>query len=266
MTLIPDPQVSGAWLVRQNGADQSWIDPNDPTRLEFDYMVRFAQHIEAHAPLPERLTVIHIGGAGMSMARYVAATRPTSPQIVFEPDTELTAQVRQVVPLGKHSGIKVRPMGGVAGIAGLRDDYADIVILDAFAGGQIPADVVTDQFFTDIARVLHPSGELLANLVGERPFDWARRAVAGLRTVFGQVVLGSASAVLTGRRSGNLVAAASQMPLPIEALERATAGSAFPHRLLHGMALTKFLAGAKPFTSTDTTPSPIKDKQLTWFE
>ena len=36
--LLPDPDVAGAWIVRAGGADQSWIDPEDPTRLEFDYM------------------------------------------------------------------------------------------------------------------------------------------------------------------------------------------------------------------------------------
>ena len=32
--LLPDPDVAGAWMVRVGDADQSWIDPDDPTRLE----------------------------------------------------------------------------------------------------------------------------------------------------------------------------------------------------------------------------------------
>lgn len=48
--LLPDPDVAGAWMVRVGDADQSWIDPDDPTRLEFDYMQRIADHLDVHRP------------------------------------------------------------------------------------------------------------------------------------------------------------------------------------------------------------------------
>lgn len=62
--LLPDPDVAGAWMVRVGDADQSWIDPDDPTRLEFDYMQRIADHLDVHRPAGERMRVIHLGGAG----------------------------------------------------------------------------------------------------------------------------------------------------------------------------------------------------------
>ncbi|MBD4447847.1 spermidine synthase, partial [Xanthomonas citri pv. citri] len=52
--VLPDPDVAGAWTVRVGGADQSWIDPDDPTRLEFDYMQRIADHLDVHRPAGER--------------------------------------------------------------------------------------------------------------------------------------------------------------------------------------------------------------------
>ena len=48
-----------------------------------------ARQIDEHGEPGERLRVIHVGGAAMTLARYVAHTRPTSPQIVLEPDAEL---------------------------------------------------------------------------------------------------------------------------------------------------------------------------------
>ena len=44
--VLPDPHTPGAWVVRVGGADQSWVHPTDPTRLEFDYMQRLADLID----------------------------------------------------------------------------------------------------------------------------------------------------------------------------------------------------------------------------
>ena len=79
--LVPDREVRGAFFVRVGGTDQSFVDPADPTRLEFDYAQRMADVIDTIAPAGERIRVVHVGGAGMSLPRYVAATRPRSAQI-----------------------------------------------------------------------------------------------------------------------------------------------------------------------------------------
>jgi len=97
--LVPDREVPGAYFVRVDGTDQSFVDPADPLRLEFDYVQRIAEVIDTMAPKGERIRVIHIGGAGMTLPRYVAATRPTSAQTVFEPDEALTEQIRATIPL-----------------------------------------------------------------------------------------------------------------------------------------------------------------------
>ena len=94
---------------------------------------RLADLIDCAAPAGERLRVVHIGGAGLTLPRYVAATRPQSAQVVFEPDVELTDFVRTHLPLPARSGIKVRAADGRSGLAALRDAYADIVVVDAFA-------------------------------------------------------------------------------------------------------------------------------------
>ena len=52
--VVPDPEQPGAWYVRINGTDQSWIDPDDPTPLEFHYMQRIADVVDAHPPAGDR--------------------------------------------------------------------------------------------------------------------------------------------------------------------------------------------------------------------
>ncbi len=263
--LVADPDRPGAWIVRVGGADQSWLDPSEPTRLEFDYMERIADHLDLHRPAGERMRVVHIGGAGMNLARYVAATRPTSPQIVLEPDTLLTEEVRRKAPLPPHSGIKVRPVDGRAGIAAMRGDFADVVVLDAFAGARVPGDLVTAEFFTDVSRVLHADGILVANVTDSAPMNWTRRVAAGLSSVFGQVVLEAESATLKGRRYGNVILAAGDAPLPVADVVRRCAGAAFPFRVVRGAALTRMLSSASPFTDADTSASPGPPHGATYF-
>ncbi|MSS46248.1 spermidine synthase [Cutibacterium sp. WCA-380-WT-3A] len=259
------PDADGAWIVRVDGADQSWIDLDDPTRLEFDYMKRIADHLDVHRPAGERMRVIHVGGAGMCLARYVAATRPTSPQIVCEPDTELTAEVRLKAPLPARSGIKVRPVDGRSGVAAMREDFADVVILDAFKGAQVPGDLVTVEFFADVSRILHSDGLVVANLADSAPLTWTKRVVRSAETVFSSVCLAAESSTLKGRRYGNIILAASHGPLHDEELVRRYSGAAFPFRLITGDALAKLLAGARPFCDDDTESSPGPPGGATFF-
>ncbi|MFA6300576.1 MAG: spermidine synthase, partial [Nocardioides sp.] len=119
---------AGGFVLRHDGRDQSHVDLDDPTYLAFDYVRRMGDVVDAMGEPGAPLRVVHVGGAGMTLPRYVAATRPTSPQIVLEPDTEVTELVRAELPLPRRSGIKVRPVDGRSGIAALRDGQADLVI------------------------------------------------------------------------------------------------------------------------------------------
>ncbi|WP_203568172.1 spermidine synthase [Aestuariimicrobium ganziense] len=263
--VVPDPDHPGAWFVRVGGADQSWVDPDDPEHLAFDYMQRIAHHIDAHAPRGERLRVVHIGGAGLSLARYVAHTRPTSPQIVCEPDETLTAEVRETIGLPRNSGIKVRGVDGRAGVRAMPDDYADIVIVDAFVGARVPADLVTVEFFADLRRIARPDAQVLLNVTDMHPFAWTRRLVSGLRIYFRHVALSTESSTLKGRRFGNVVIGASATGLPIQHLNRAAAGAPFPYRVVSGEHLTSLVGGAQPFHDGASDSSPAPPSGLTAF-
>ena len=117
---------------------------DDPTRLAFDYVRRMGDVIDALGEPGAPLRAIHVGGAGMTLPRYLAATRPGSRQTVLEPDEELTALVRRDLPLPPRSGIKVRPVDGRAGLGDLPDGRADLLVLDAYARGRARPDRVVD--------------------------------------------------------------------------------------------------------------------------
>jgi hypothetical protein len=257
--LVPDRDRPGSWIVRISETDQSYVDPSDPTWLEFDYVQRIAAVIDQLGPPGQRLRVVHVGGGGLTLPRYVAATRPTSAQLVFEPDATLTAAVRQVAPLPRRSGVKVRPLDGRAGLAALPDGHADLVIVDAFAGPSVPAELAAAEWFADVARVVGPAGTLVMNLTDHGALAWSRRVVAGVAEAFlgrgGRLTLAVESSTLKGRRFGNLIVAAGPA-LDVAGLARRAAGAPFPYRLLAGPELARWLGGARPFTDADARPSP----------
>ncbi|WIY82329.1 fused MFS/spermidine synthase [Propionimicrobium sp. PCR01-08-3] len=259
------PDGSG-WVLTMDEVAHSWVDPDDPTRLEFAYMVRLADYLDLAAGPGERMWVIHIGGGAMSLPRYVAATRPTSAQIVLEPNVELTAKVREYLPLPPRSGVKVRPLGGREGVTEMPDDYAQAIVVDAFADARVPKSLISTEFFEQCFRVLHADGMLLVNVIDTFPLAWTKRVLAGISQFAGHLALSAELAVLKGRRHGNLVLAASRAELPVDQIVRKAAGADFPYRVMHGAKLVSFIGGAEPFTDADAEPSPVVERGLLHFE
>ncbi|GAA3532616.1 fused MFS/spermidine synthase [Aeromicrobium panaciterrae] len=261
----PDRDRPGAFTLRIDGTDQSYVDLDDPLRLEFDYVQRIVDVIDAHGTPGAPLRFVHIGGAGMSVPRYVASTRPTSAQIVLEPDERVTALVREQLPLPRNSGIKVRPVDGRTGMAAMRPDFADIIVLDAFDGARIPADLVTTEFFGQTASVLTENGLLLLNIADRAPFAYARRVVAGVNATFANVMISAEPATLKGRRFGNLLVVGSRGTIPWEPLARKAASSPLPYRVVPYREVVDRFAGQSPFTDADTEQSPPPPGGATFF-
>lgn len=198
------------FVLTLDDMQQSAVDLADPTNLVFDYMRRIGDVLDRLPAGP--LRVVHVGGAAMTLPRYLTATRPRSPQVVLEPNGEVIALVRTQAPLPTGSGISVRETDGLTGIAALADGSADVVILDAFARGVVPAELTSAAFFADVRRVLADSGVLIANLTDAAPFPRIRSAVAALRVVFGEITIGAEPATLKAKRPGNLIVVAGPAP------------------------------------------------------
>ena len=260
--LVPDLAYERAFTLRVGRTDQSYVDLDDPLRLEFDYAQRLVDVLDSVAEPGQRLRMIHVGGAGMTLPRYVAATRPSSAQIVLEPDTELTAFVRRHLPLPTRSGIRVRGIDGRRGIAALRDGYADLVIIDAFVGARVPAELTTAEFLADARRALSDHGVIIINLTDRGPLCYVRRVLAGARLAFPHVLLCAESSTLKGRRFGNVIIAGGVTPLPYASIADQAGRPPFPYRVLHGGRLRQMLADATPFSSDDAEQSPEPGRNL----
>lgn len=257
--LLADADRPGGWLLLTDRIRQSYVDLDDPTYLDFEYVQAFADVIELLPDAP--LAVTHIGGGACTLARYVAARRPGSSQLVFEPDESLTATVRARLPFARGTRVRIRAQDGRTGIASLRAASADVVVLDAYHGGRVPAELTTAEFVADLARVLRPDGLLLANLADGPPLQYTRRVVATVRETLPEIALRADPAVFRGRRFGNVVLAASCRALPVDGLARAAASAMFPQRVMAGAALAGFAGRARALTDADPmrSPSPPDD-------
>jgi spermidine synthase len=252
--LLADDDRPGGVMLIMDSVLQSYVDLDDPTYLDFEYVQFFASLL---ATLPDgALAATHIGGGGLTLPRYLTVIRPGSTHIVLEPDVALTEIVRRDLPLPRQHRIRVRPLDGATGVAGLADASADLMVLDAYADGRVPSELTTVEFFTECSRVLRSDGVLLANLVDEPDLRYIGRAIAGLRAVFGEVVLVSSVDVLKGRRFGNVVLAASSAAFDVDELRRQVARQPFPAGVLSPAELTRKFPGSRPWTAADRAESP----------
>jgi spermidine synthase len=253
--LLRDLDRRDGWVLSKDGVPQSYVDLQDPTFLEFEYVRLMADVIDVLDDGP--LSCVHVGGGACSIPRYVTATRPGSRHLVVEPDGLLVDLVREQLDLRSVPKLKVIVAGGREGTQKIWDDSADLVVLDAFSGATMPVELATAEYFADLTRVLRPTGTLLVNIADGKGLAFARRLVATVRGTFGQVALMAEPAVMRGRRFGNLIVAASRHPLPVDQLTRSAAGGLTQARCVHGQALVDFVAGAAPIRDGDAVLAPV---------
>ena len=255
--LLPDTDLPDAHLLTVDGTPQSYVDLDDPTHLEFEYVRRLAHLADlALPPAPAAVDALHLGGGALTLPRYLAHTRPGSRQLAVEIDPELTEFVRTHLPLDKRARLRVRAADAREALATMKPQAWDLLVSDVFAGARTPAHLTSLEYVQLTAHALRDGGVYAANLADGSPLRFARAQAATVQAVYPHAVLIAEPAVLRGRRYGNLVLAASRHPLPVAALTRATAADPFPARVLAGEELAAWTGGAVPVTDATAADSP----------
>lgn len=232
-------------LLRQGDMDASYVDLADPRHLEFDYLRRMRDLVEA---LRAR-RIVHIGGAGCALARALAASDRDAVrrQDVVEVDGEVLALAREHLGLRRVPGLRIREADGRAFLAGRADASADAILIDAFVGARVPPHLATAEALHDAARVLRPGGALAINVVDAPPLDDVRAIAAGLREALPVVAALGAGPVLRGRRAGNVVLIGGHGPLPLERVRVRAAADPSPFALLAPREVAALSGPAAPW-------------------
>jgi spermidine synthase len=277
--LLNDVERPEAWTLLIDGILQSEVDLGDPRHLEIEYMQRLGHLADLAAPTGLPLDVLHLGGGALTLARYVAATRPGSRQLAVESNATVAALVSRRLPVARPGRARhhwpepgqTRPGTGEIGVLvadartaleRLPAGSFDVLVVDVFAGAQTPAHLTSVEFTVAGARVLRPSGIYAVNVGDGPPLAHARGRVAAVRSAFAHACVLAEPAVLRGRRFGNLVVIGSDRELPVNGLIRRIAADPFPARLVEGAALDRFVAGRAPIVDANPEPSPVMPAEI----
>lgn len=264
--LIPDVDRPRAWLLTVDGVLQSYVDLDAPTHLAFEYARWLGHLLDAVAAPGRPLDVLHLGGGGLSLPRYVAATRRGSRQRVVELDGGLAALVTERLPLPPEADVRVRVADAREALEEAPDASADVIVSDVYHDRRVPARLTSSGYARAAARVLRPHGVFAVNLADTAPFDFLRPQLANLVTAFPERCLVAEPATLRGRRFGNVLLVGSAQPLPLAEVARWVAADTFPARVEHGPALDRLLAEAEPVPEEDARPSPPPPDGAFWVD
>jgi hypothetical protein len=248
--VVTDDERPSGRVLELDGLRHSYVDLDDPTHLEFDYIAALASVADTAFPSTEPIVAYHLGGGGLTIPRYLAEVRPGTTSVVSEIDPGvLDVDVAQL-GLETGPGLTVRIEDGRLGIGDIPSASQDLVVGDAFGGVSIPWHLTTREAMTEVRRVLASDGLYAANLIDFGPMEFVRAEIATLRTVFDHVVLLADADVLDSAAGagGNVVVVASQAPVNLTALANRLAGRVPDWRLIDGPGLGAWVGDAMVLT------------------
>jgi SAM-dependent methyltransferase len=244
----PGRPTSGRSL-RLDTLRHSYVDLADPSHLEFRYTQLFAAAIDELAPAGP-LDVVHVGGGGWTMPRYLADARPGSRNTVLEIDPLLVDLVRDRLVRQPIPGLEVVVGDGRLSVHDRATASADVVVGDAFGGLAVPWHLTTREAVADVRRVLRPGGLYVVNVIDYQPLRFARAEARTLLDVFGSVAVVAPAAVIDGQGGSNVVLVATSDRIDGTALLTATGGG---ERVLVDASARSF-AGNAPVLRDDHAP------------
>jgi predicted O-methyltransferase YrrM len=250
---VIEPDDTGAVVVMIGGAAQSRFIPSDPTYLAFAYL----RHLAAVVDTCQPADVVHLGGGGLALARYIAHTHPSTRQIVVEPNRPLAQEVLTRFPV--HGGlISVRYTDGRTAVRSLSAASVDLVVMDAYCARTVPEELTTIEFVALVMRALRPDGVLVFNLVDYPGLAYVTRVCATV-----EHVSDAAIAVLSPKRPsfGNHTVVCARPAILNKELLRALRMVDDGYLLRSPAEVRARCAGVAPLTDDAPAPSPAPPGQ-----
>jgi len=239
---VADARPGGRSLILDQ-LRHAHVDLDNPEYLDIRYIRLFADVAEA---LPEGpLRVLHIGGGGFSMPRYLNSVRPGSTHVVLELDDELVGIAERELGLDRSAVLDIRTGDARLHLADLPTDGFDLILGDAFAGPSVPWHLTTREVVEEFDRMLADDGVYVMNIIDGDETRYARAQLATLNERFSELGVVAPEGGMP-RISANIVLIASRGDLPSLAIDIDPAdGTAF-----YGADVTAFI-GDDPLVLTD---------------
>jgi spermidine synthase len=243
-----DPERDSGRILFLDTARHSYVDLEDPTHLEFEYVRAIAAVTDVLRDEGEPLSALHVGGGGLTLPRYLEEVRPGSESLVLEVDPGVVAIDREQLALETSDRLRVRVADGRVGLADEAAGERHLVVGDAFGGLSVPWQLTTREAVELVDRALADDGVYAINLIDHPPLAFVRAELATLRAVFPHVALLARIPVLAGEDGGNVVAVASRSPIPAEALAERLTDRELVWQVAQGAELDRFVGDAAVLT------------------
>ncbi len=243
LELLQDAERPAGWWLLVGGSEQSFVDIDDPSHLEFEYVQMMGYVIDTAFPNDLPLVALHLGGGLCTVPRWLADRYPGSRQRVIEADEEVARIAKSLGPMPRIDLVigDARPA-----LEQTKAASVDLLVSDVYVGPETVMSLYPRPALEAARTVLRARGVYVCNLSDAAPFELAKAVAGMLRGLYEHVALLAEPAVLRGRRSGNIVLAATDGDLDVDALARRTAGGPLRVRLVVGDALDAFIGAAEP--------------------
>lgn len=254
-----DPDRSGGRTLWLDTLRHSYVDLDDPTHLEFGYVAVLGDLIDVVAEREGSVpNVLHIGGGGFTLPRYVEAAHPGSTNVVLELDAELITLAEERLGLQPSPDMTIITGDARTGLRAALADSSDlrfeVVVGDAFGGLAVPWHLTTLEFVTEIADALAPGGVYGINVIDQPPLRFLRAQIATVAQVFDHVALVAPPDRLRGEDGGNVVVLASDRPIPTDALGARLIARDADERVLAGSDAIAAFAGDAMVLTDERAP------------
>jgi spermidine synthase len=246
--VVADPARDSGRVLMLDTLRHSYVDLDDPTHLEFEYVRAIAAVTDAIAPEGRPLSALHVGGGGLTVPRYLEAVRPGTESLVIEVDPGVVAVDREQLGLETSDRLRVRVADGRVGLAEEPAGERDLVVGDAFGGLSVPWQLTTREAMELVDDALADDGVYAVNLIDHPPLGFVRAELATLRAVFPHVLLLARAPVLAGADGGNVIAVAGRQPLPADAIAAAMRGHDLAWQIAEEAELDRFVGDADVLT------------------
>ena len=250
-----DAELASGRILLLDGAQHSYVDLDDPTFIKYDYAKALVGAVDTAFPTGRPLRAYHLGGGGLTVPRYLAATRPGTVSRVSEIDPGVVAIDRDQLRLPPEEGVDLRVEDARLGLGRLDDDSQDLVVGDAFGGVSVPWHLTTREAVVEVDRVLADNGIYVLNLIDFGPLAFARAEAMTLTDVFASVALATETDTLTGgpKGGGNVVLIASARPIDVVAVQARVRSAGAEWSVISGAELRSWI-GAAPVLTDDYAP------------
>lgn len=249
-TLVEDKFDPETWVLSIDGAEQSHVDPVNPTSIRYEYLQRIHSAILSEFDREARLRCLHLGAGALTLLRALQVQYPRSFHAVVDIEPDLVASVVQELPLPDRSRFAYTTADAAAFAAELREvrkaefpDSYEAIVIDIFHGADTAPQLQVPAFYEDVRALLSAQGLMIVNVGDESDQSFSRRLMATISKSFDHVLVAAHPDVLHRKMSGNTIIVGSEHALDPDFVHDFRRRGPFPAEVLTLQDLNGYSSG-----------------------